>query len=486
MSEEKEYDVIVIGGGPGGYPAAIRASQLGMKTLCIDKWVNRDGSPSFGGTCLNAGCIPSKALLESSELYHRAQQEFSLHGINLGKVNLDIKKMQSRKQAVSKINADGVRLLFQANKVTGIHGHGRLLGSNRVGYRSLDGKQEEVYQAKHIIIATGSAPTELKGLAPFDGDRVVDSWGALDFEVVPQRLGIIGAGVIGIELGSVWSRLGSKTIVVEAMNEFLPSVDRQIANEAFRTLGKQGLDIKLGCTVSSVVVNDKKGVVVKFEREGKTASETFDKLIVAAGRRPYTEELNCDAAGVELDSHGFIRIDKRYQTSAPNVYAVGDVTGGAMLAHKAIEEGVTLAEQLVGQKSEVNYRAVPSVIYTSPEIAWVGLSEQQAKNDGYQVKVGSSSFLANGRARAMEQASGVIKIISDTKSDRVLGIHMIGPYVSELAAEAVLALEFAATTADIQLTMHAHPTLSEALHEAALAVDGHAIHSANRPARKSV
>lgn len=484
MSEEKEYDVIVIGGGPGGYPAAIRAAQLGMKVLCIDKWVNRDGSASFGGTCLNAGCIPSKALLESSELYHRAQQEFSVHGIDLGKVGLDVKKMQSRKQAVSKVNADGVKLLFQANRVVGIHGHGQLLGGNRVGYKSLDGKQEHAYQAKHIIIATGSEPTELKGLAPFDGDRVVDSWGALDFEAVPRRLGIIGGGVIGIELGSVWSRLGAKTIVLEAMDEFLPAVDRQIAKEAFRILGKQGLDVRLGCMVRSVVVNDKKGVTVEFERDGEKVSEIFDKLVVAAGRRPYTDGLNCGGAGVELDSHGFVRIDERYRTTAPNVYAVGDVTGGAMLAHKAIEEGVTLAEQLAGQKSEVNYQAVPSVIYTSPEIAWVGLSEQQAKSDGYQVKVGSSSFLANGRARAMEQASGAIKIISDTKSDRVLGIHMIGPYVSELAAEAVLAMEFAATTADIQLTMHAHPTLSEALHEASLAVDGHAIHSANRPARK--
>ena len=487
MSEEKEnkYDVIVIGGGPGGYPAAIRSAQLGRKTLCIDQWVNRDGSASFGGTCLNAGCIPSKALLESSELYHRAQQEFSVHGIDLGKVRLDVKKMQLRKQAVSKVNADGVKLLFQANKVVGIHGHGWLLGENKVGYRSLDGKQEEIYEAKHIIVATGSAPMELKDLAPFDGDCIVDSWGALDFETVPQRLGIIGAGVIGVELGSVWSRLGAKTVIFEALKEFLPAVDRQIANEAFRALGRQGLDIRLGCAVCSVVVNGKKGVTVEFERDGKRASEVFDKLIVAVGRRPYTEGLNCGAAGVELDKNGFVRIDEHYRTSTPNIYAVGDVTGRAMLAHKAIEEGVTLAEQLAGQKNEVNYRAVPSVIYTAPEIAWVGLSEQQARIDGYEVKVGSSSFLANGRARAMEQAIGAIKVISDAKSDRVLGIHMVGPYVSELAAEAVLAIEFAATTADIQLTMPAHPTLSEALHEAALAVDGHAIHSANRPARKS-
>ena len=484
MSEKNDYDVIVIGGGPGGYPTAIRAAQLGMTTLCIDGWVNKDGSPSFGGTCLNAGCIPSKALLESSELYHRAQHELHLHGIGVGKLDLDIGRMQARKQAVSRANAGGVKLLFQANRVTGMHGHGRLLGNGQVGFMALDGTQERTFSAKHIIIATGSAPVELTSLAPFDGKQVVDSWGALDFEVVPKRLGIIGSGIIGIELGSVWSRLGAQTVIFEALPDFLPAVDKQIASEALRAFAKQGLDVRLGSEVVDVKVN-KKGVSVQSNVGGQNTSESFDKLIVAVGRRPYTDGLDCSAAGVEIDVRGFVKIDANYRTTAKGVYAVGDVTGGAMLAHKAIEEGVVLAEQLAGQKSEVNYQAVPSVIYTAPELAWVGLTEEQARQAGHEVKVGTSSFLANGRARAMEQAVGTVKIISDAKSDRILGVHMIGPYVSELLAEAVLALEFAATSADIQLTMHAHPTLSETLHEAALAVDGHAIHSANKPTRKS-
>lgn len=484
MSEDLQYDVIVIGGGPGGYPTAIRAAQLGMKVLCIDGWVNRDNSPSFGGTCLNAGCIPSKALLESSELYHRAQHEFDTHGIGVGQLALDVKKMQARKTAVSKANAGGVKMLFQVNKVTGIHGHGRLLGGGKVGYTSLDGKDKKTYSAKHIVIATGSAPVELKKIAPFDGKQVVDSWGALDFEAVPSRLGIIGAGVVGVELGSVWSRLGAKTVMLEALPDFLPMVDVQISREALRTLGKQGLDIRLGAKVTAVKTA-KKAVAVEYEQGGEKKSETFDTLVVAVGRRPYTDDLDCDKAGVKLDERGFVVVDRHYKTSAEGIYAVGDVIGGAMLAHKAIEEGVVLAEQLAGEKSEVNYKAVPAVIYTAPEIAWVGLSEEQARQEGFEVKTGSSTFLANGRARAMEQASGTIKFICDARTDRILGVHMIGPYVSELLAEAVLALEFGATTADIQLTMHAHPTLSETFHEAALAVDGHAIHSANKPPRKS-
>lgn len=477
MSNES-YDVIVIGGGPAGYPMAIRAAQLGMKTLCIDGWLNRDNTPSFGGTCLNAGCIPSKAMLESSELYHKTQHELAVHGIGVGNVVLDLKKMQERRAAVSKANSGGVKLLFTANKVTGLFGYGRLLGNGKVGYRSHDGK-EDTFTAKHIVIATGSEPVNLTKIAPFDGERIVDSWGALEFTEVPQRLGIIGAGVIGVELGSVWSRLGSKTVILEALTSFLPMVDAAVSKEALRQFGKQGLDIRLGAKVTGVK-SGKAGVEVSYESEGATKTETFDKLIVAVGRRPYTKDLGADVAGVALDERGFVKIDKQYRTSAPGVYAVGDVTGGAMLAHKAIEEGVVLAEQLAGQKSEVNYNAVPSVIYTNPEIAWVGMSEEQAKAAGHEVKVGSSPFAANGRARALESTAGMVKFISDAKTDRVLGVHMIGPYVSELCAEAVLALEFAATTEDIQLTMHGHPTLSETFHEAALAVDGHAIHSANK------
>lgn len=479
MSTAEEFDVIVVGGGPGGYPAAIRAAQLGMRALCIDGWVNHDGTSSFGGTCLNAGCIPSKALLESSELYHRAATEFSRHGIGVGKLSLDLAALQARRAEVSKANAGGVQLLFKANKVTGLFGHGTLLGNGKVGYTSGDGKTNATYSAKHIVIATGSAPVELRKIAPFDGERVVDSWGALEFDAVPKRLGIIGAGVIGVELGSVWSRLGAEVVILEALPDFLPMVDAQISKEALRTLTKQGLDIRLGAKVVGVKAS-KKNVEVTFERAGKAEKLTFDQLIVAVGRRPYTEKLGCEAAGVELTERGFVKIDAHYRTSAAGIYAVGDVTGGAMLAHKAIEEGVVLAEQLAGQKSEVNYRAIPSVIYTSPEIAWVGLSEEQAKQDGFEVKTGTSSFLANGRARAMEQAAGTIKFISDVKTDRILGVHMIGPYVSELVAEAVLALEFGAVTEDIQLTMHAHPSLAETFHEAALAVDGRAIHSANK------
>ncbi|TAM11348.1 MAG: dihydrolipoyl dehydrogenase [Nevskiaceae bacterium] len=483
MSAAEEFDVIVVGGGPGGYPTAIRAAQLGMRALCIDSWVNHDGTPSFGGTCLNAGCIPSKALLESSELYHRAATEFSRHGIGVGKLSLDLAAMQARRAEVSKANAGGVQLLFKANKVTGLFGRGTLLGGGKVGYTSNGGKTQATYSAKHIVIATGSAPVELRKIAPFDGERVVDSWGALEFSAVPKRLGIIGAGVIGVELGSVWSRLGAEVVILEALPGFLPMVDAQISKEALRTLTKQGLDIRLGAKVVGVKAT-KKNVEVTFERDGKAEKESFDKLIVAVGRRPYTENLGCEVAGVELTERGFVKIDANYRTSAAGIYAVGDVTGGAMLAHKAIEEGVALAEQLAGQKSEVNYRAVPSVIYTAPEIAWVGLSEEQAKQEGHDIKVGTSSFVANGRARAMEQAAGTIKFISDAKTDRILGVHMIGPYVSELLAEAVLALEFGAVTEDIQLTMHAHPSLAETFHEAALAVDGHAIHSANK-ARKA-
>ncbi|MDE2149747.1 MAG: dihydrolipoyl dehydrogenase [Gammaproteobacteria bacterium] len=480
MSEIQQFDLIVIGGGPAGYPCAIRAAQLGMQALCIDAWVNRDGSPSFGGTCLNAGCIPSKALLESSELYHRAQHEFEVHGISAGKIGLDLAKMQARKQAVSKANSGGVKLLFSANKVTGLHGHGRLLGDGKIGYKSLDGKDEKIFAAKHIVIATGSAPVELKKIAPFDGQHIVDSWGALDFTAVPERLGVIGAGVIGVELGSVWSRLGADTVLLEALTEFLPMVDRQVTKEALRQFTKQGLDIRLGAKVVAARTG-KKGVEVEYEQGGSKQSESFDKLIVAVGRRPYTDALGCEAAGVALDPRGFVKVDSDYLTNVPGIYAIGDVVAtGPMLAHKGIEEGVVLAERLAGEKSKVDYRAVPSVIYTSPEIAWVGLSEEQAVAAGHEVKTGSSPFAANGRARAMEATAGLIKFISDAKTDRVLGVHMIGPYVSELAAEAVLAMGYGATTADIQLTMHAHPTLSETFHEASLAVDGHAIHSVNK------
>jgi dihydrolipoamide dehydrogenase len=478
MTMSESYDVVVVGGGPAGYPAAIRAAQLGMKTACIDAWVNRDNTPAFGGTCLNAGCIPSKALLESSELYHRAQHEFATHGVKVGDVKLDLAQMLKRKDTVSRALTGGIKTLFSSNKVTGLFGTGKLLGNNKIEVTAHDGKKQTL-TAKHIIIATGSAPVNLK-VAPFDGERIVDSWGALEFGEVPKRLGVIGAGVIGVELGSVWSRLGAKTVLLEALPTFLPMVDAQVSREALRQLTKQGLDIRLGAKVTGAKAG-KSGVTVEFEQDGKAHKEEFDRLIVAVGRKPYTQGLGADAAGVALDVRGFVKVDKHYKTSAPGIFAIGDVIGGLMLAHKAIEEGVALAEQLAGHHTEVNYNAVPSVIYTAPEVAWVGKSEEQAKAEGFTVKTGVSQFAASGRAKALEQAVGFIKMISDAKTDRILGVQMVGPYVSELAAEAVLALEYAATTEDIVLTMHAHPTLSETFHDAAQLVDGRAIHSVNKP-----
>jgi dihydrolipoamide dehydrogenase len=478
MTMSESYDVVVVGGGPAGYPAAIRAAQLGMKVACIDSWLNRDQTPAFGGTCLNAGCIPSKALLESSELWHRAHHEFAAHGLKAGDLKLDLAQMLKRKDTVSRALTSGIKTLFSSNKVTGLFGTGKLLGKGQVEATGHDGKKQ-VLTGKAIIIATGSEPVNLK-VAPFDGKQIVDSWGALEFPEVPGRLGVIGAGVIGVELGSVWSRLGARTVLLEALPNFLPMVDAQVAKEAQRQLGKQGLDIRLGARVTGAKAG-KSGVTVEFEQDGKALKEEFDKLIVAVGRKPYTKGLGCEAAGVTLDERGFVKVDAHYKTSAAGVYAVGDVIGGAMLAHKGIEEGVALAEQLAGHHTQVNYNAVPSVVYTAPEIAWVGKSEEQAKADGFTVKTGVSSFMSSGRAKAMEQAAGLVKIISDVKTDRVLGVHMVGPYVSELVAEAVLALEYAATTEDIVLTMHAHPTLSETFHDAAQLVDGRAIHSVNKP-----
>jgi len=474
---ETSYDVIVIGGGPGGYPAAIRSAQLGFKTACIDAWINKDNTPAFGGTCLNAGCIPSKALLESSELVHRAQHEFEVHGIGVGEVKFDLAKMQERKTKVSKALTGGIKQLFQANKVTGLEGFGKLLGDGKVEFKPHNG-DAQVLSAKTIILATGSEPVNLK-IAAFDNDKIVDSWGALDFTDVPARLGIIGAGVIGTELGSVWSRLGSKTVIIEALDKFLPMVDQQIAKEAMRHLTKQGLDIRLGAKVAGAKVENGE-VVVTYEQGGETKTETFDKLVVAVGRKPLTRGVNVEGVGVALDERGFIKVDSHYKTNVPGIYAVGDVIGGPMLAHKAIEEGVALAEQLAGHHTQVNYNAVPSVIYTAPEVAWTGLSEEQAKAQGFDVKTGTGMFGGNGRAKAMEADKGTIKVIADKKTDRILGFQMVGPYVSELLGEAVLALEYGATCEDIALTMHGHPSLAETFHEAVLAVDGRAIHGVNK------
>jgi len=471
------YDVIVIGSGPAGYPAAIRAGQNKLKVACIDEWKNTDGSFAFGGTCLNAGCIPSKALLESSELYQRAKDEFAVHGIKIGALELDLAAMQKRRASVVKVMSGGVAALFKANGVTGIQGHGRLLPGNRVLVTGPDGA-EKTLEAKHVVLASGSVPVRLKNV-PHDGKYIVDSWNALEFDSIPARLGVIGAGVIGLELGSVWRRLGSEVTVLEALPQFLPMTDGAIAKEAQRHFKKQGLDIKLGAKVSAATVAGGAVDVVYTDAQGEHTL-TVDKLVVAVGRRPFTEGLLAEGTGVRLDERGFIEVDEHCRTGVPNVWAIGDVVRGPMLAHKGKEEGVMVADLIAGQFGEVNYKVIPSVIYTAPEIAWVGQTEEQVKAGGRPYKVGTFPFSASGRARAMEAAQGFAKVVSAKDDDEVLGVHVIGPMAGELIAEAVLAMEYSASTEDIQRTIHAHPTLSEAIHEAALAVDKKAIDGINR------
>jgi dihydrolipoamide dehydrogenase len=471
------YDVVVIGGGPAGYPAAIRAAQNKLKVACIDEWRNFDGSYAFGGTCLNAGCIPSKALLESSELYERAKHEFAVHGIQVGEVKLDLAAMQKRRAGVVKTMTGGILALFKSNGVTGIHGHGRLLPGNQVEITAPDGAKT-IVGAKDVILAPGSTPVRLKTV-PHDGEYIVDSWNALEFSTVPKRLGVIGAGVIGLELGSVWRRLGSEVTVLEATDTLLPIADEAIVKEAQRHFKKLGLDIKLGAKVQSATVAGGAVDVVYTDAKGEHALQV-DKLVVAVGRRPFTDGLLAPDTGVALDARGFIEVDDHCRTAVPHVWAVGDVVRGPMLAHKGKEEGVMVADLIAGQFGEVNYKVIPSVIYTAPEIAWVGLTEAQVKASGRPYKVGSFPFAASGRARAMEAAQGMAKIVSAVDDDEILGIHVIGPYAGELIGEAVLAMEYSASTEDLQRTIHAHPTLSEAIHEAALAVDKRAIDAINR------
>jgi len=471
------YDVIVIGAGPAGYPAAIRAGQNKLKVACVDEWKNTDGSFAFGGTCLNAGCIPSKALLESSELFQRAKEEFSVHGIKIGGLTLDLAAMQKRRASVVKTMTGGITALFKANGVVGIQGHGRLLPGNKVLVTAADGT-EKTLEAKHVVLASGSVPVRLKNV-PHDGKYIVDSWNALEFDAVPARLGVIGAGVIGLELGSVWRRLGSEVTVLEALEQFLPIADGAIAKEAQRHFKKQGLDIKLGAMVSSATVSGSVVDVVYSDAKGEHALQV-DQLVVAVGRRPFTQGLLAEGTGVRLDERGFIQVDEHCRTDVANVWAIGDVVRGPMLAHKGKEEGVMVADLIAGHFAEVNYKVIPSVIYTAPEIAWVGQTEEQVKASGRPYKVGTFPFSASGRARAMEAAQGLAKIVSAKDDDEVLGIHVIGPMAGELISEAVLAMEYSASTEDIQRTIHAHPTLSEAIHEAALAVDKKAIDSINR------
>lgn len=471
------YDVIVIGSGPAGYPAAIRAGQHKLKTACVDEWKNFDGSFSFGGTCLNAGCIPSKALLESSELFQRAKDEFAIHGIKLGDIQLDLAAMQKRRANVVKTMTNGINALFKANGVTGVQGHGKLLPGNKVLVTAPDGT-EKTLEARHVVLASGSTPIRLKTV-PHDGQYIVDSWNALEFDAVPRRLGVIGAGVIGLELGSVWRRLGSEVTILEALDAFLPMVDQTIAKEAQRHFKKQGLDLKLGAKVTRATVTGEAVDVVYVDAQGEHTLQV-DKLVVAVGRRPFTHDLLADGTGVKVDPRGFIEVDDQCRTGVENVWAVGDVVRGPMLAHKGKEEGVMVADLIAGEFGAVNYKVIPSVIYTAPEIAWVGLTEEQVKASGRAYKVGAFPFAASGRARAMEAGAGMAKIVSAQDDDEVLGVHVIGPMAGELIGEAVLALEYSASTEDIQRTMHAHPTLSEAIHEAALAVDKKMIDGINR------
>jgi dihydrolipoamide dehydrogenase len=471
------YDVVVIGAGPAGYPAAIRAGQNKLKVACVDEWQNTDGSRAFGGTCLNAGCIPSKALLESSELFQRAKDEFDIHGIMIGALTLDLGAMQKRRASIVKTMTNGINALFKANGVVGIQGHGRLLPGNKVLVKAPDGT-EKTLEAKNVVIASGSTPIRLRSV-PHDGKYIVDSWNALELDAVPKRLGVIGAGVIGLELGSVWRRLGSEVVVLEALPTFLPMVDQTIAKEAQRHFKKQGLDIKLGAKVSSATVSGNAVDVTYSDAQGEHSLQV-DKLVVAVGRRPFTDGLLADGTGVQLDERGFIKVDEHCRTGASGVWAIGDVVRGPMLAHKGKEEGVMVADLIAGHYGEVNYNVIPSVIYTQPEIAWVGQTEEQVKAGGRPYKTGTFPFAASGRARAMEAGAGMAKIVSAKDDDEVLGIHVIGPMAGELIAEAVLAMEYSASTEDIQRTIHAHPTLSEAIHEAALAADKKAIDALNR------
>ena len=471
------FDVIVIGGGPAGYPAAIRSAQNKLSVACIDEWKNLDGAPAFGGTCLNAGCIPSKALLESSELFHRAQSEFAVHGIQASGITLDLSAMQKRKAGIVKSMTGGILQLFKAAGVTPLQGHGKLLPGNKVQFKAHDGSTREL-TAKHVILASGSTPMELKS-APFDGKNIVDSWGALEFAAVPKRLGVIGAGVIGLELGSVWQRLGGDVVVLEALPDFLAIADQQLAKEALRHFKKQGLDIRLGAKVTGAKVAN--GAVEVTYADGKgEQTVTVDKLVVSIGRRPFTKDLLADGTGVQLDERGFIKVDHECRTGVEGIWAVGDCVRGPMLAHKGKEEGVMAADLIAGHFAEVNYKTVPSVIYTAPEIAWVGQTEEQVKASGRAYKTGVFPFLASGRAKAMEGAAGFAKLIAAQDDDEILGVHIIGPLAGELIAECVLALEYSASSEDLQRTIHAHPTLSEAVHEAALAADKRAIDSINR------
>jgi len=469
----KHFDVIVIGAGPAGYVAAIRCAQLGMNTACVDQWLDRDNQPALGGTCLNAGCIPSKALLESSEMFERVQRDFGLHGIKTSKVTLDLPAMMARKEQVVKTLTQGIAQLFRANGIHSFTGHGRLLADRQVAIERA-GEQPLTIEAQHIILAPGSRPSGITA-APLQEGLIVDSTGALSFDKVPRRLGVIGAGIIGLELGSVWRRLGSEVIMLEAQEGFLNMLDEQISREALREFQNQGLDIRLGARVVACQ-RQRNRVSVRYEDAEGEHQEAVDKLIVAVGRLPNTDQLLAPGTGLKLNEWGYIHVNDQCRTNLPGVYAIGDVVRGPMLAHKGSREGVMVAEIIAGRYAEVNYQRIPNVIYTHPEIAWVGRTEQDLKAADISYRSGMFPFGANGRARAAGDAIGMVKVLAHSDTDRVLGVHMMGAHCSELIAEATIAMEFDASSEDLALTVFPHPTFSESLHEAALAVSGEAIH----------
>jgi dihydrolipoamide dehydrogenase len=473
----EKFDIVVIGSGPAGYVAAIKAAQLGMSVACVEQWADDKGGAVLGGTCLNVGCIPSKALLDSSHKFAEARDSFDVHGIGIGKPKIDVAAMLARKEKIVSQLTGGISGLFKHNGVTVIQGRGKVLAGANVEVTDKDGNSR-VVEAGDVIIAAGSEPVRIPP-APVDGEHIVDSTGALEFTAVPKRLGVIGAGVIGLELGSVWGRLGAEVVLLEALDDFLPMMDVQIARETHKIFKKQGLDIRLGARVTGTEL--KKGKVeVTYDTAEGSHTETFDKLIVSVGRRPRSEELLASDSGVTLDERGFIYVNDFCATEAPHVYAVGDVVRGPMLAHKGSEEGVMVVERIAGKPAQLNYDCIPSVIYTHPEVAAVGKTEQELKADGVDYKAGVFPFAASGRALAANDTEGMVKILADARTDRILGCHIVGPSAADLTQQVVIAMEFGSSAEDLALMVFGHPTLSEAVHEAALAVDGHAIHVANR------
>ena len=473
----QQFDLVVIGGGPGGYEAAIRAAQLGLKVACIEKRIH-NGKPSLGGTCLNVGCIPSKALLDSSHRYHDTKAGLAAHGISVGEVAIDITQMQARKDTVVGQLTGGVAQLLKGNGIVWLQGSGKLLANKQVEFTPHEGEAEVIQATQAVILAAGSAPINIPS-APLTDDIIVDSTGALEFKQVPARLGVIGAGVIGLELGSVWSRLGAQVTVLEALDAFLPMLDKAVAKESQKILSKQGLDIRLGAKVTGTSINNGVVTVTYQDKDGEKTTE-FDKLIVAVGRKPYAQGLLADNSGIAQDERGFVVVDKQCRTNLEGVYAIGDLVRGPMLAHKAMEEGVMVAEVIAGHYAQINYDTIIGVIYTHPEIAWVGQTEEQAKAAGIEVKAGQFPFAVNGRALAANDAQGFVKFVADAKTDRLLGMSVIGAGAGDMVHQGMIALEFAASIEDLQLMTFAHPTLSEAVHEAALSVDGRAIHAIQR------